>query len=114
MKQLVLNIPENKFIFFTELINNLGFVKVAKEAEPTKAEILQSIQQGIKEVELIREGKLHQVPAMMQVGQERTGMVTMNQSLMGLLIKRKIDVKTAFASSPDPDQLDGMLKRAGI
>ena len=63
---------------------------------------------------LIREGKLHQVPAMMQVGQERTGMVTMNQSLMGLLIKRKIDVKTAFASSPDPDQLDGMLKRAGI
>jgi twitching motility protein PilT len=63
---------------------------------------------------LIREGKLHQVPAMMQVGQERSGMITMNQSLMNLIIKRKIDVKTAFASSPDPDQLDGLLKRAGI
>lgn len=63
---------------------------------------------------LIREGKLHQVPAMMQVGQERTGMITMNQSLMNLIIKRKIDVKTAFAASPDPDQLDGLLKRAGI
>lgn len=63
---------------------------------------------------LIREGKLHQVQAMMQVGQERTGMVTMNQSLMSLLVKRKIDVKTAFSASPEPDQLDSMLKKAGI
>lgn len=63
---------------------------------------------------LIRDNKLHQVPAMMQVGQERTGMITMNQSLVNLLIKRKIDVRTAFGASPDPDQLDGMLKKAGI
>jgi twitching motility protein PilT len=63
---------------------------------------------------LIREGKLHQVPAMMQVGQERSGMVTMNQSLLSLLIKRKIDIKAAFAASPEPDQLDNMLKKAGI
>jgi twitching motility protein PilT len=63
---------------------------------------------------LVREGKLHQVAAMMQVGQERSGMVTMNQSLMHLLIKRKIDIKTAFAASPEPDQLDSMLKKAGI
>ncbi|HVK60304.1 MAG TPA: type IV pilus twitching motility protein PilT [Bdellovibrionales bacterium] len=63
---------------------------------------------------LVREGKLHQIPAMMQVGQERSGMVTMNQSLMNLLIKRKIDVKTAFAASPEPEQLDSMLKKAGI
>ena len=63
---------------------------------------------------LIREGKLHQVQGMMQVGQDRSGMVTMNQSLMNLLVKRKIDTKTAFGASPDPDQLDSMLKRAGI
>ncbi|MES2854280.1 MAG: type IV pilus twitching motility protein PilT [Bdellovibrionota bacterium] len=63
---------------------------------------------------LVREGKLHQVGAMMQVGQDRSGMVTMNQSLMNLLIKRKIDIKTAFSASPEPDQLDGMLKKAGI
>lgn len=63
---------------------------------------------------LVRENKLHQIQAMMQVGQERSGMVTMNQSLMNLLIKRKIDLKTAFAASPEPEQLDVLLKKAGI
>lgn len=27
MKQVILNIPENKFAFFMELVKNLGFVK---------------------------------------------------------------------------------------
>lgn len=63
---------------------------------------------------LIRENKLHQIPSMMQVGQENTGMVTMNQSLVNLLMKRKIDLKTAFAASPEPEQLDMLLKKAGI
>jgi twitching motility protein PilT len=63
---------------------------------------------------LVRENKLHQIAAMMQVGQEKSGMVTMNQSLLNLLIKRKIDMKTAFASSPEPEQLDQLLKKAGI
>jgi twitching motility protein PilT len=63
---------------------------------------------------LIRENKLHQVQGMMQVGQERTGMITMNQSLVKLLVKRKIDVKVAFEFTPDPEELDKLLKQAGI
>ena len=63
---------------------------------------------------LIREGKIHQIGGMMEIGQERTGMVTMNQSLMHLLMRRKIDLKSAFEASPEPDQLDKMLKKAGI
>jgi twitching motility protein PilT len=63
---------------------------------------------------LIREGKVHQISGMMQVGQERTGMVTMNQSLVHLLMRRKIDLKAAFEASPEPEQLDQMLKKAGI
>jgi twitching motility protein PilT len=63
---------------------------------------------------LVRENKLHQIPSMMQVGQEKTGMVTMNQSLANLIIKRKIDLKTAFGASPDPDQLEQMLQKAGV
>ena len=63
---------------------------------------------------LIRENKLHQVQGMMQVGQEKTGMITMNQSLLNLLIRRRIDIKTAFAASPEPEQLDQMLKKAGL
>lgn len=29
MKQVILNIPENKFQFFMELVKNLGFVKTS-------------------------------------------------------------------------------------
>lgn len=63
---------------------------------------------------LIRENKLHQVYGMMQVGQDKTGMTTMNQSLMQLVLKRKIEVRTAFMHSTDPEELDKMLKSAGV
>jgi twitching motility protein PilT len=63
---------------------------------------------------LIRENKLHQVQGMMQVGQEKSGMVTMNQSLANLVMKRKVDVRNAFSCSPDPEELDRLLKKAGF
>ena len=34
MKQVILNIPENKFQFFMELVKNLGFVKTSEEVIP--------------------------------------------------------------------------------
>lgn len=68
--------------------------------------------QGIRN--LIRENKMHQVMSMMQTGQAASGMVTMNQSILSLLVKRKIDLNNAFRASPDPDELDGMLRKAGI
>jgi twitching motility protein PilT len=63
---------------------------------------------------LIRENKLHQIYGMMQVGQNKSGMITLNQSLMNLVLKRKIDIKHAFEESPDVEELDMMLKKAGI
>ncbi|MBT4760361.1 MAG: PilT/PilU family type 4a pilus ATPase [Bdellovibrionaceae bacterium] len=63
---------------------------------------------------LIRDGKLHQVYGMMQVGQEQTGMMTLNQSLLQLVLKRKIDVREAFEESADPDELDSLLTKAGV
>ncbi|MEZ4871498.1 MAG: type IV pilus twitching motility protein PilT [Bdellovibrionales bacterium] len=63
---------------------------------------------------LIRENKLHQIYGMMQVGQDKTGMVTMNQSLLKLVLKRRIDVRTAFANSHDPEELDVLLSKAGV
>ncbi|MFO8066440.1 MAG: hypothetical protein R6U11_02545 [Bacteroidales bacterium] len=35
MKQIVLNIPDNKYRFFMELIKSLGFVKIKKEVRLT-------------------------------------------------------------------------------
>lgn len=63
---------------------------------------------------LVRENKLHQVYGMMQVGQDKTGMITLNQSLLQLILKRKIDVRTAFLYSADPEELDKMLNQAGV
>lgn len=63
---------------------------------------------------LIRENKLHQVYGMMQVGQNKSGMVTLNQSLLNLVMKRRIDIKHAFEESPDVEELDTMLKKVGI
>jgi twitching motility protein PilT len=63
---------------------------------------------------LIRENKIHQIHSQMQMGQERTGMQTMNQSLMSLLLHRSIEMTTAFEASPDPDELDKLLKKAGL
>ena len=63
---------------------------------------------------LIRENKLHQVYGAMQIGQDKSGMVTMNQSLLKLVLARKIEVRTAFANSNDPEELDKMMKSAGV
>ena len=58
MKQIVLSVREEKVNFFKELIKNFDFVKVEKSSEPTKDEILQCIERGMKEVELMKQGKL--------------------------------------------------------
>lgn len=63
---------------------------------------------------LIRENKLHQVYGMMQVGQDRSGMITLNQSLAKLVLSRKVEMKTAFLYSNDPEELDKLLKQAGV
>lgn len=34
MKQVILNIPENKFQFFMELVKNLGFIKAVDVSIP--------------------------------------------------------------------------------
>lgn len=59
MKQITVNVPDSKFSFFMELIENLGLEKVDEEAMATdKEEALAGIEQGFKEVKLIQEGKM--------------------------------------------------------
>lgn len=61
MKQIILNVPDQKYSFLMELLRNLNFVNVQEsdeDKEPTKEEILAGIKQGLKEVELHKQGKL--------------------------------------------------------
>jgi len=59
---------------------------------------------------LIRENKLHQIYSMMQTGQAETGMITMNQSLAKLYLEGKIDLEEAKRVSPDPKELESLIK----
>lgn len=58
---------------------------------------------------LIREDKVHQIYSQMQVGQEKFGMQTMNQSLYSLFQKRHISLEDAIGRSQDPDELKQMI-----
>ena len=58
---------------------------------------------------LIREDKLHQVYSSMQTGQELTGMVTMNQSLLKLVQAGSITKEHALECSFYPDELAKMM-----
>ncbi len=58
---------------------------------------------------LIREVKVHQIYSAMQVGQERSGMQTMNQSLAKLHQRRMITLEDGLGRSPDHDELRNMI-----
>jgi len=61
---------------------------------------------------LIREDKIHQIYSQIQVGQAKSGMQTMNQSLLMLYQRRVISFDDAMTRSPDPDELKQMM--AGV
>jgi twitching motility protein PilT len=60
---------------------------------------------------LIREDKLHQLYSQMQIGQEKTGMQTMNQALKRNLDSGLITNETAMSKSNNPEE---MAKWLGI
>jgi twitching motility protein PilT len=62
---------------------------------------------------LIREDKLHQVYSQMQIGQTKHGMVTMNQSLCELFLRRLITLEDAMNRSSDVDELKTIIASAG-
>jgi hypothetical protein len=60
MKQVTLNIPENKYLFFMELIKSLGFVKIQSEQKLYKENQLfvDEVQESLNQVEKHLEGKI--------------------------------------------------------
>lgn len=60
---------------------------------------------------LIREDKIHQIYSQMQIGQDKSGMVTMNQSLKRFVDKGILDGDSAMAYATEPEEL---AKQLGI
>jgi len=63
---------------------------------------------------LIREDKIHQIYSVMQTGQSKFGMQTMNQSLYDLFIRGLITKEEAIGRSNMPDELISMINRGGM
>lgn len=58
---------------------------------------------------LIREDKIHQIYSQMQIGQDETGMFTMNQNIKKTLDSGLISPETAMTFSNNPEELARML-----
>ena len=60
--KVVLDIQDNKAAAFLNFIESLDFIRIniqEEDQEPTKQEVLDSIQRGMKEAQLYQEGKTH-------------------------------------------------------
>jgi len=60
---------------------------------------------------LIRDDKIHQIYSAMQMGQGKSGMQTMNQSLASLVQRRIVDPELAKGRSPDIEELQQLISR---
>lgn len=60
MKQVVLNIPDDKYPFFMELIKSLDFVKVPEEVKLTKKqrEFVEGVKSSMEQVEQHLKGEI--------------------------------------------------------
>jgi twitching motility protein PilT len=62
---------------------------------------------------LIREDKIHQIYSIMQIGQGKSGMQTMNQSLASLYLRRLISLEEAMGHSSEPEELEQIISTGG-
>ncbi len=60
---------------------------------------------------LIRENKIHQIYSSMQMGQEKYGMQTFNQSLASLYFRKIISLECAMSVSSFPEELTDIIQR---
>jgi twitching motility protein PilT len=63
---------------------------------------------------LIRENKLHQIETMMQVGQKKSGMTTLNQNLFYLFKAGHITKEQAIENSLDMEAMMNIFKKSGF
>lgn len=57
MQRIVIDIPDNKFNFFMELVNNLGFKKV-KHVSKEQQQFVDDLQHSLEQVKQHQEGKI--------------------------------------------------------
>jgi len=82
---------------------------IKKSFEPGRVVSIELMMPNIGIRNLIRENKIHQLYSQMQTGQERSGMITMNQSLFKLVEAGIITAEVALLNTTVPEELKQML-----
>jgi len=82
---------------------------IAKSFEKGRVAAMEIMLPTIGIRNLIREDKMHQVYSQMQMGQDKTGMVTMNQSLKKFVEIGAITPEVALSYSTAPEELSAQL-----
>jgi len=57
MQRVVIDIPDNKFRFFMDLVDNLGFKKV-KQVSKEQQQFLDDLQHSLEQVKQHQQGKI--------------------------------------------------------
>ncbi|MDP2158005.1 MAG: type IV pilus twitching motility protein PilT [Nitrospirota bacterium] len=84
---------------------------IAKKSGKGRALAIELLVPNVAIRNLIREDKIHQIYSMMQTGQGKFGMQTMNQSLIELYTKGHIAYEDAIARSSVPEEIIQQLQR---
>ncbi|HVJ89597.1 MAG TPA: type IV pilus twitching motility protein PilT [Labilithrix sp.] len=100
-----------------QIRNKLSFVLqgvitqqlLARAGAPGRCLALEIMVPNVAIRNLIRENKIHQIYGSMQVGQEKYGMVTLNQSLLSLYSRRFITLEQCLTHSTEPEEMKTML-----
>lgn len=82
---------------------------IPKSFQPGRAMACEVLIPNMAIRNLIREDKLHQIYSSMQAGQDESGMITMNQSLVQLVRTGVLSKTDALEVSPMPDELSKVL-----
>jgi hypothetical protein len=61
--KILLEISDNKAMFFMEILKNFKFVKKATLISTEKAKLMQDIKEAVEELKLVKAGKLKGIPA---------------------------------------------------
>lgn len=64
--------------------------------------------------EYLVQGRYSEVQKNIDLSQDKKSHRSLNQNLLQLVLKRKIDLKIAFEESAQPEELDQLLKKIGI
>ena len=96
---------------FCDQLSSVLFQKRAGLQQGTVQEIL--VLKKKDQQDLMKNDLGHYPKSWMSTNEE-VNYLSLNQSLIQALVRRRIDIKTAFLLTSDPDELDRLLKKMGI